>query len=765
MAASQMCWLSRQRAECMALPAGPHWQYRATMSSPAPHTLADDTPRCDPWTEDSLGFSNFSMRMAEALVGQFAPNGYVVGLHGEWGSGKSTVLNFVRRHLEKWKEEGRPDMVNVEWFDFEPWIVSGHQDLASAFFKVLSEKLGDAADKRSWYKRNAAAAIDLGAPPLIDAVSNLGIILDHTGGAASKAGAKFTKGAIKKAADRWLSEPSLQKSYDALVKRLRKADRRFVVFVDDIDRLTSDEIRAVMQMVKTVGRLPNVTYCLAYDRDIVWSALREMAPGDGARSGYAEKIVQHELEVPVASRSGLMRMLEGSLPTLPPPPRRGIRWAEMLQGGVQRWVRHPRDVIRIGNAMHFAWAALKDEVDAYDILCMEGLRLFDRKVFTWVRDNRALLLGEGMSYPQGEKEAENAAEQLSRTLSEDARADIVPILRLLFPNKSNIFGGRRGFTTERWSDVVARRGIATPAGFSAYFGMARSPASVPKTVVDEAAGPGVATERHVQLIDAMIALHDELGNSLVGQYLQEVNHRIDKFAADDLKSLLRALVDRADEIFTVDGDSGLFGPASSHRLLIGSIMEQLGPEQSFAVLHDIFTSSDSVVGLSAMYVDLGRALGAIPTEGAFAREYIEPERLEELAALLLPKILAADQADTLTELPHYYEVARAWSHIAGVDAPRAWLAREALRDAHTLAKISRGLLGSSYDGGETHYSLYSAPETDLYDLDALRTACKRFADASHLSQADKARVDALREGLAILARQDEARRRREEDRE
>ncbi|MBN9990973.1 hypothetical protein JND45_16695, partial [Listeria monocytogenes] len=76
----------------------------------------------------------------------------------------------------------------------------------------------------------------------------------------------------------------LQKTYGELVGRLKKADRRFIVFIDDIDRLTNEEIRSLMQMVKTVGRLPNVTYVLSYDRQIVWSALGSLAPTDGARS-------------------------------------------------------------------------------------------------------------------------------------------------------------------------------------------------------------------------------------------------------------------------------------------------------------------------------------------------------------------------------------------------------------------------------------------------------------------------------------------------
>ena len=589
-------------------------------------------------------------------------------------------------------------------------------------------------------------AVDVGAMPLIDALSKVGVIVDHTGGTASAAGAAVTKSAIRKAADKWLSEPSLQKTYDQLVARLRASGRRFVVFVDDIDRLTSIEIRSLMQMVKTVGRLPNVSYCLSYDRHIVWTALAELAPGDGTRSGFAEKIVQHEVEVPVPSRSGLTRMLNASLSDLPEPPASGIRWTEMMQAGIERWIRHPRDVVRLSNAMHFAWAALRDEVDPYDVLCMEALRLFDREVFDWIRDNRSVLLGEGFSYPSAEDKKDGNSVELGRKLSENARADVVPVLRLLFPNKTDMFGSK-GLSSERWSDVVARRGVATPAGYTAYFSLAPSPAAVPKRMVDEAAVGGTAEHRHVELIEAAIALEDESGGSLVGQYFQELGHRLQRMPRTALPSLLAALIDRSVRVFEVDQAAGWLGPASSHHALVGEVLARLGPSEAAENLDRIFEKSDNVGALAAIYVDVGRSIGAIPSHGADHRHYIPAERFAGLGAKLGPKILAAAEAGTLTSLPHYYEVGRAWAHIFGAEGPREWLAREATRSEHTLAKLSRGLLGMSYDGEKVRFSLLSGIEKELYDLDAIRVGCDLFADSSHVNETERDRIAALREGL------------------
>ncbi|WP_347302136.1 P-loop NTPase fold protein [Croceibacterium sp. TMG7-5b_MA50] len=718
------------------------------------HQFADDAPRSNPWSEDTLGFAPFSRRLAEALARQSAPNGYVFGLHGEWGSGKSTVLNFVRSHFQKWREEESADVDGLDWFSFEPWIVSGHQDLAAAFFKVMSEHLSDGADRKASIRRVAKSVLEAGGGKIVDAAASLGVVIDHTGGTASKVGATLAKQGLAKAAEKWLSEPSVQKIYDELVIRLRASRKRFIVFVDDIDRLTSTEIRSLMQMVKTVGRLPNVTYCLSYDRQIVWAALEELAPREGARSGYAEKIVQHEAEVPVPSRTGLMRMLDASLPELPGTPT-GARWIEMVQVGLNRWIRHPRDVVRLSNAMHFALAALKDEVDSYDVLCMEAMRLFDRKLFEWVRDNRDLLLGEGYPAFGTEDEKEAAADELGRTLSEDSRADAIPMLRLLFPNRSNVFGRRPSLSHETWNEAAARRGLATKAGYTAYFSLSPSPYAVPRAMVELAAGADVTREKHREYITHAIGLRDEQGASLVGEYFQELGYRLHTLSPDAKFELFKALVDESVAVYEANSEAGTFGPASAHHVLVNAIMSTLGPGTTGDVVADLFATSEDAGALSALYVDLARSLGVMKTDGASRRDYMHLESFEALGPVLLPKIEAAAKAGQLTALPHYYEVARAWSHLGGAEEARAWLANEARRNGHTLAKLSKGMLGSSHDGTTTRFGVYRSVESDfyeLYDLDAIEEGCRAFIDSEDLNDIERARIRALSTGLASLSR-------------
>ena len=60
--------------------------------------------------------------------------GYVVGLTGTWGLGKSSILNFLNLRL------GSMDKVIVTLFN--PWLFNGRDELMRGFFSELREAMG-----------------------------------------------------------------------------------------------------------------------------------------------------------------------------------------------------------------------------------------------------------------------------------------------------------------------------------------------------------------------------------------------------------------------------------------------------------------------------------------------------------------------------------------------------------------------------------------------------------------------------------------------
>ena len=111
------------------------------------YEMGDDSPKSSR-SDDRLGHAAFADRVANVIVSVDATNGYVLGLNGAWGSGKSTTLNFVIDSVREHNRQ-RPQST-VLHVDFRPWLITGHQDLVGAFFKVLAENLGDSKKPAAW---------------------------------------------------------------------------------------------------------------------------------------------------------------------------------------------------------------------------------------------------------------------------------------------------------------------------------------------------------------------------------------------------------------------------------------------------------------------------------------------------------------------------------------------------------------------------------------------------------------------------------------
>ena len=66
-------------------------------------------------SEDKLNRSSFAKSLAKVLLDYTAPYSFSIGLYGEWGSGKTSLLNMVLETVE----EIDKDAVILR---FNPWL-------------------------------------------------------------------------------------------------------------------------------------------------------------------------------------------------------------------------------------------------------------------------------------------------------------------------------------------------------------------------------------------------------------------------------------------------------------------------------------------------------------------------------------------------------------------------------------------------------------------------------------------------------------------
>ena len=107
--------------------------------------------------EDVLNRSNFARQLAKALVSLNNEDTFTVGLFGNWGSGKTSLVNMTLQEIENLQQESGKRIIIVH---FEPWNFSDTEQLLTQFFIHLSnvlkskkdeglKKVGDALEKYS----------------------------------------------------------------------------------------------------------------------------------------------------------------------------------------------------------------------------------------------------------------------------------------------------------------------------------------------------------------------------------------------------------------------------------------------------------------------------------------------------------------------------------------------------------------------------------------------------------------------------------------
>jgi predicted KAP-like P-loop ATPase len=716
---------------------------------PYPHRFSDDDPKRNP-DEDAYGYAPFARHLAKIVVGLEAPNGYVIGLHGTWGSGKSTAVNFVRTYVAELQVSVAASD-KLELLEFKPWMVAGHQDLFSSFFKVLSEALAPETEARKKASKKRFSGAKAASDTLLDATAAVGIATVNPVGLAAGGVAMVAKGALSLAAGKWLEEPSLQAAYENLRELLKKEKRRFLVVIDDIDRLEPDEIRSIVQMAKTIGRLPSMVYLLVYDRRIVWSALDEHRPDIEGQPRFAEKIVQQEIDLPRPPQSKLLSALEKEIGFLIATTPNSMRWHRIISSGLRRWIRLPRDVLRLANAVKFSWPALENEIDPQDLLAIEGMRLFDPIAFEWIRNNRSFLFGHDLRLALDEGKA--VGEELRKILPQGPCDQIVELMAALFPARAKaIFGDeRRAMGGEAHYAVVARRGIGCEAGYDAYFGFYPPETTVPKTTID-------TVFRNLDEQDALNEIFEcELAKSdpvVIGEFFKEIQYRLLGFGAPQpTTELLSALVSVADGALQFDdiGMSLLGGPRVQFRFLLEEMLKAWGLDVSSDRLPSALSSSASALLCSDIYVARAQELGVIPSNDRDQPPLISNEALNAIGKQTLRLIRMQAKGSTLYEAPYYFSILDAWHHLAGVSAPKAWVREGVMTSGVVLARMTKGMLSYSMDGAKRQYSLRSVPTQPYFQARVLRSACELHGDDNSLSDDERARIFALKDGLDYFA--------------
>lgn len=282
--------------------------------------------------KDYLNFGEVSNLAVDILM---APDMLPVsiGIFGNWGAGKSSLLRLIEQQIEK--QDQKYIVIN-----FDAWLYQGYDDARVSLLEVIARKLDATAKgnetllqktKNLLSRVNTFRAMGLLAE---------GIALAH----GAPTGGLFYKGvsAIEKVLSSFQGKDGINKkdfqdlqktakegmeTFNGLIKKvppttppqqidvfrkeygeiLREIGKPLIVIIDNLDRCLPANAIHTLEAIRLFLFLPNTAFIIAADEEIIREAVAEYFKGTSNRHqiDYIDKLIQVPIRVP---RTGILEI-------------------------------------------------------------------------------------------------------------------------------------------------------------------------------------------------------------------------------------------------------------------------------------------------------------------------------------------------------------------------------------------------------------------------------------------------------------------------
>jgi predicted KAP-like P-loop ATPase len=641
------------------------------------HTLLADVPVDRPG-DDQLGRLPFARTLAKTMKSMKGPDSFVFGLCGPWGSGKSSILRLIEHELSSGSSKNKPVVCN-----FNPWWFSGQDQLLHAFLCQLGVTVG---------------RVDSGTR-----VSGLGEKLSVLGKILRPFGLIPGAHILREAADAMAAGADAAKSIgtqlsqdvfairQAIDELLRESEERIIVVMDDIDRLTADEIAQLFLIVKAVADFSNTVYLLAFDHAVVSNAITTALRLDGA--SYLEKIVQVQIDIPPCSPVRLQQLFLSQLQDLlnddEITEKSNQDFGNLFHDGLKEFFRTPRSVKRLTNVLRVLLPSIQGEVYWPDFVAIISLMTFAPEAYRSIRDSGPNFCGLDYRPDDGSQaEAKKFHERWLHRCPDEQRQAVSQIVQRLFPKVESALDGPAygpGFATE-WR---AQLRVCAPECFDRYFQL-----QVPEGEFTEADWRDV-----VQMLDEPKKLAALIGECCKTSGPHGLSSRAKAFVEraslfakhratpEQAKKLFQGIVRSGDLMISIkDTDRINLIPIDNELRLIWLMQDCLKPVGDPAERDRFVEESLSEAGLRTAVEFLG-FFGA--QHGKYGHDpssrpgppILSLPCVERLEAALLDRIRDAAADGSLEKDPQFTSIVFHWERFGGADEAKHWIQRVTSTDA------------------------------------------------------------------------------------
>lgn len=231
---------------------------------------------------------------------------FTTGIYGEWGTGKTTLMKAIQKNLEDNDSESQQKVFPI-WFN--AWKYEREEDSATtAFLKTIGFAL------QGHVKFDSLSRVILDGLTTVNQDTKQKYMLDIL------ANDKISTSEFSKKIEHLnnLEKQSIRfQGIDGITKEMKKIrdvigeDYRIVVFIDDLDRCSSQKTLEVLEAMKVFLDIEGFIYVIGLSHNTVTSLITQSYKETGIKGeDYIKKIIQIPIRIPEWTHASMNDLLE-----------------------------------------------------------------------------------------------------------------------------------------------------------------------------------------------------------------------------------------------------------------------------------------------------------------------------------------------------------------------------------------------------------------------------------------------------------------------
>lgn len=259
-----------------------------------------------------------------------------IGLYGDWGSGKSSLMKLAQNKIEEKNTEigDEKDSIKTLCIEFNGWLFEGYEDTKTSLCGVILDALAD--EKRfskeiTDYAKTLIKKIDFNK--ILGKGIKYGLDFFLTGGIGALT--DLTLSSVLSTIKTNVSEVQA-KDLEEILNKFKKDDKtrteiknfreefkqllqksnveNVVVFIDELDRCLPDTVLEVFEAMRLFLFVEGMSFVIGADERLIQYSIKSKykeVPGNNLDIGkeYLEKVIQYPLYIPQLTRAEVNQYL------------------------------------------------------------------------------------------------------------------------------------------------------------------------------------------------------------------------------------------------------------------------------------------------------------------------------------------------------------------------------------------------------------------------------------------------------------------------